>query len=132
MVLDFLFSRNKPRKTSFLLIDEDPELGVLLECYLKAALGNQFKLVHVSKVTQALEKAASDRFDYFLLDVSLAIEPGVHEIHNLLKSTQKRAILLLLSASGEEPKKSVPNDVPIIDKLKIRKLISCGLFADAS
>ena len=59
-----------------LLIEDSPADARFLAEILKSSLTNQFKLVHVKRLAEAIAQLHPDRFDVALLDLTLPDSSG--------------------------------------------------------
>ncbi len=85
---------------NLIIIDDDEELFILLEDYLK---DEGFSCIHAATPEDGLQKIATTSFDALILDVML---PGINgfEVLRRIRTNEKNGALpiLMLTAKGEE------------------------------
>jgi CheY-like chemotaxis protein len=81
-VLRLFKSNAEAGRAKILLVDDEPDLVETIQCRLEA---NSFNVVTASDGQEGLEKAASEKPDLILLDVSMPVMNG-HEMLDRLRT----------------------------------------------
>jgi signal transduction histidine kinase len=85
-----------------LLIEDNLAEARLLQEYLKQANGNQFSLVHVKRLGEALNRLKEDCFDIILLDLTLPDSQGLESLAPLNSHAPSLPIVVLTNTNDEK------------------------------
>jgi signal transduction histidine kinase/DNA-binding response OmpR family regulator len=88
--------------TRLLLVEDNPGDARLLQEALREVKNAQFELVHVERLSQALERLGEERFDIILLDLSLPDGKGLDTIVRVHEQTPRVPIVVLTGLDDEE------------------------------
>jgi two-component system cell cycle sensor histidine kinase/response regulator CckA len=85
-----------------LLIEDNLAEARLLQEFLKGSVFNQFAVVHVKRLGEALSHLAADRFDVILLDLTLPDSQGLASLDALIHCTPNSPIVVLTNTNDDE------------------------------
>jgi PAS domain S-box-containing protein len=85
-----------------LLIEDNLAEARLLQKFLKGATFNQFAVIHVKRLHDALSYLTTDRFDIILLDLTLPDSQGLASLDALIHCTPNLPIVVLTNTNDDE------------------------------
>ncbi len=102
------------RQWHILVVDDDPEITELLKDYLQKH-GFRVSSAHNSIEMQKLRK--QHRFDLYVLDIMMPGEDGLSICRKMREDSDEQALIIILSAMGEETDRIVGLEVGADDYL---------------
>lgn len=92
-----------PELIQVLLVEDNPGDVRLVREILKEGGGDEFELIHVSTVREAVEQLRADTqgIDAVLLDLSLPDESGLNTLRRIVEATST-AVVVVMTGGGDE------------------------------
>jgi diguanylate cyclase (GGDEF)-like protein len=84
-----------------LLVEDNPGDARLLQEILRDVSSQQFELIHVERLSEALERLDKERLDVILLDLSLADAQGVDTVAHVRKRASNLPVVVLTGLDDE-------------------------------
>ncbi|MHB1061175.1 MAG: EAL domain-containing protein [Thiobacillus sp.] len=88
--------------TTVLLIEDEPADARLIQDALASTVDSAFRVEWVTRLSDALERLASERFEVVLLDLSLPDGKGLEAFDQVLQAAPDSLILVLSGLTDEE------------------------------
>lgn len=85
-----------------LLVEDNPVDAQLAKDFLEDSSPNQFSIIHVDSLAEALKNLSRDRFDAVLLDLSLPDTKGLETVTHVLATSPGVPIVILSGFDDEE------------------------------
>jgi diguanylate cyclase (GGDEF)-like protein/PAS domain S-box-containing protein len=92
----------KDKALQILLVEDNPTDALLLEQELEDTRSASFRLTHVERLSDALERLADDAFDAVLLDLGLPDSQGFDSFRRLHEPHPELPILVLTGLNDED------------------------------
>ncbi|MEI6444467.1 MAG: hybrid sensor histidine kinase/response regulator [Nostocales cyanobacterium ELA583] len=85
-----------------LLIEDNLAEARLLQEFIKLTKSQNFSLVHVQRLQEAINQLNSEKYDIILLDLTLPDSQGLASIPQLLKQNPTNPIIVITNTNDEE------------------------------
>lgn len=88
-------------KIKILLIEDNPSDAKLVDIYLKEALGNDYFITNVNRLTDGLHFLTTDKFDVIISDINLPDSSGMDTFLKVIGAISEIPIIILTGLGDE-------------------------------
>jgi signal transduction histidine kinase len=90
-----------PKKTSVLLVEDNPGDAKLMQFTLRTAGNDEFEVVHAENMLDASVRLQLDSYDIVLLDLTLPDSSGLETLEQILPKTTRTPVIVLTGLDDE-------------------------------